>query len=167
MIEWYTNIWIIQTQIQAANWKTVEWSIEYSFKIQKQPSEKFFEKRCSQRSRQVTDCKYLPILKLLIISSFFQIWIFWTQHLPSARATYFSVHKKWSFPLRISSVNVTESTGICGFGHIYWRILKKKLHFLCSVCLLKSIVINLFKFNTIAVKQSSFISSNVVFLISF
>ena len=53
---------------------------------------------------------------------------------------------------------------------IWSHLLKnpqKKLHFLCSVCLLKSIVINLFKFNTIAVKQSSFISSNVVFLISF
>ena len=28
--------------------------------------------------------------------------------------------KKWSFPLRISSVNVTKSEGNCGFGHIYW-----------------------------------------------
>ena len=28
-------------------------------------------------------------------------------------------HKKWSFPLRISSVNMTKSAGICGFGHIY------------------------------------------------
>ena len=32
-----------------------------------------------------------------------------------------TMHKKWSFPLRISSVNVTKSAGICGFGHIYWR----------------------------------------------
>ena len=31
------------------------------------------------------------------------------------------LHKKWSFPLRISSVNVTKSAGNCGFGHIYWR----------------------------------------------
>ena len=30
-------------------------------------------------------------------------------------------YKKWSFPLRISSVNVTKSPGSCGFGHIYWR----------------------------------------------
>ena len=29
--------------------------------------------------------------------------------------------KKWIFPLRISSVNVTKSTGNCQFGHIYWR----------------------------------------------
>ena len=29
--------------------------------------------------------------------------------------------KKSSFPLRISSVNVTKSAGICGFGHIYCR----------------------------------------------
>ena len=32
-----------------------------------------------------------------------------------------SMYKKWSFPLRISSVNVTKSAGNCGFGHIYWR----------------------------------------------
>ena len=31
------------------------------------------------------------------------------------------LHKKWSFPLRISSVNVTKSSGNCGFGHICWR----------------------------------------------
>ena len=30
-----------------------------------------------------------------------------------------SLHKTWSFPLRISSVNVTKSGGNCGFGHIY------------------------------------------------
>ena len=37
-------------------------------------------------------------------------------HLPS------TLHKKWSFPWRISSVNVTKSAGYCGFGHIYyWR----------------------------------------------
>ena len=29
--------------------------------------------------------------------------------------------QKWSFPLRIYSVNVTKSTDSCGFGHIYWR----------------------------------------------
>ena len=28
-----------------------------------------------------------------------------------------TLHKKWSFPLRISSVNVTKF----GFGHIYWK----------------------------------------------
>ena len=29
------------------------------------------------------------------------------------------LHKKWSFPWRISSVNVTEFAVSCGFGHIY------------------------------------------------
>ena len=29
----------------------------------------------------------------------------------------FSLHEKWSFPWRISSVNVTN----CRFGHVYWR----------------------------------------------
>ena len=28
---------------------------------------------------------------------------------------------KWSFPLRIFSVNVTKSAVSCEFGHIYWR----------------------------------------------
>ena len=32
-----------------------------------------------------------------------------------------TLHKKWSFPLGISSVIVTESAEDCGFGHIYWR----------------------------------------------
>ena len=30
-----------------------------------------------------------------------------------------SLHEKRSFPLRISSVNVTKSARNCGFGHIY------------------------------------------------
>ena len=32
-----------------------------------------------------------------------------------------SLHKKWSFPLRISSVNMTKSAVSCGSGQIYWR----------------------------------------------
>ena len=32
-----------------------------------------------------------------------------------------ALHKKWSFPLRISSVDVTISTGNCRFGYVYWR----------------------------------------------
>ena len=43
-----------------------------------------------------------------------------------------TLHKKLSFPVRISSVNVTKSSVPCGFGHIYWKILNGKLHFLCS-----------------------------------
>ena len=44
-----------------------------------------------------------------------------------------ALHKKWSFPLKISSVNVTQSAGNCGFGHIIEEILNGKFHFLCSV----------------------------------
>ena len=32
-----------------------------------------------------------------------------------------SLHKKWSFPLRIPSVNVTKCSDSCGSGHIYLR----------------------------------------------
>ena len=31
-----------------------------------------------------------------------------------------SLHKKWSFPLRISLVNVSKSAENCGFDHISW-----------------------------------------------
>ena len=40
--------------------------------------------------------------------------------------------KKWSFPLRIYSVNVAKSAGSCWFGHIYWINLYWKPSFLCS-----------------------------------
>ena len=39
------------------------------------------------------------------------------------------LHKKWSFPLRISSINVTQSAVSCGFGHIYWRNPQWKISF--------------------------------------
>ena len=42
------------------------------------------------------------------------------------------LHKKWSFPLRISSVNVTKSARNWGFGHITEEILNGKLF--CAVC---------------------------------
>ena len=32
-----------------------------------------------------------------------------------------SLHKRWSFPLKISSVIVTKSAVSCVFGYIYWR----------------------------------------------
>ena len=40
-----------------------------------------------------------------------------------------TLHKKWSFPLRISTVNVTKSEVSCGFGHLYWRNSKWKTSF--------------------------------------
>ena len=36
------------------------------------------------------------------------------------RFSFFSLHKKWSSQLKISSVNENKSAGNCGFGHIYW-----------------------------------------------
>ena len=44
------------------------------------------------------------------------------------------LHKKWSFPLRISSANVTKSEGNWGFGVTKSEeILNGKFHFLCAV----------------------------------
>ena len=42
---------------------------------------------------------------------------FWRKFFYSSR----SFHKKQSFPLRISSVNMTKSAVSRGLGHIYWR----------------------------------------------
>ena len=39
------------------------------------------------------------------------------------------MHKKWSLPFRISSVNVSKYAGNSGFGHIYWKNLEWKTSF--------------------------------------
>ena len=48
-----------------------------------------------------------------------------------------SLHKKWSFPLRISSVNATKSAVSCGFCHNYMLFFHKKRFFStqCQCCL--------------------------------
>ena len=46
-----------------------------------------------------------------------------------------TLHKKWSCPLRIFSVNVTKSAVSCEFGHIYWRNPYWKTSFFCAVVL--------------------------------
>ena len=49
-----------------------------------------------------------------------------------------TLHKKRSFLLRISLVNVTKSAGKCGFGHIYWRNLSWKTFFFFAVKVLRT-----------------------------
>ena len=46
------------------------------------------------------------------------------------------LHKKKSFLLRLSSVNMTKSAENCGFGHIYWRNPSRKTTFFCAVTVL-------------------------------
>ena len=41
----------------------------------------------------------------------------------------YSPNKQWSFPWRISSVNMTKSTVSCGFGHTYCGNLQRKTSF--------------------------------------
>ena len=50
-----------------------------------------------------------------------------------------SVHKNWSFPLRIFPVNVTKSAGNGGFGHIYWTNLQCKSSFVVPCILFTNI----------------------------
>ena len=42
----------------------------------------------------------------------------------------------WSFPSRISSVNMAQSGGNCGSGQIYWRNPQRKIHCLCRKVLI-------------------------------
>ena len=42
----------------------------------------------------------------------------------------------WSFPSRISSVNMAKSGGNCGSGQIYWRNPQRKIHCLCRKVLI-------------------------------
>ena len=44
-----------------------------------------------------------------------------SKYAPGSYKTQKSLHKKWSFQLRICSVNLTKPAENCGFGHIYWR----------------------------------------------
>ena len=63
--------------------------------------------------------------------------------------TFFSkttLDKKWGFPLRISSIDVTKSAVSCGFGHIYWKNLEWKTSFFVYCKTLISIVVLFFQF---------------------
>ena len=43
-----------------------------------------------------------------------------------------SLYRKWSFPLKISWINVTKSAGTADLVTFIEEILNQKLHFLCS-----------------------------------
>ena len=48
-----------------------------------------------------------------------------------------TLHKKWSFPLRISSANMTKSAVSCRFGYTYWRnpLWKTSFFVQCNIIL--------------------------------
>ena len=93
----------------------------------------------------------LLIFKFIFTWHFsFEVSLLWLIHLPSLHFSQCLVnfmfieafgrsrqwsepiqHKKWSFPLRFSSENVSKSAVSYGFGHIYWGQLLWKT-FLCS-----------------------------------
>ena len=66
-----------------------------------------------------------------------------------------TLHQKWSFPLRISSVNVTNSLVSCVFGHIYWRNPSRKTSFFVQ-CLF------LFYF-TFLLRECQFMFNNILY----
>ena len=70
---------------------------------------------------------------------------------------FITLHKKWSFPLIISSVNVPKSPGNNGFGHIYWKNAQWKTSYFeqcqnifymvcrCAFRMLSNIYVEIFK----------------------
>ena len=60
---------------------------------------------------------------IILLTRYF--WIYIKRNIPFVLCIFSpysqSLHKKWSFPLKISSANVTKSAVSWGFGHIYWR----------------------------------------------
>ena len=66
------------------------------------------------------------VLQSWIISTFLKV-------LPNLFKVKQSLHKKWSFPLKSSSVNVTKSPFTADLVTFTEDIFNGKLHFLCSV----------------------------------
>ena len=56
-------------------------------------------------------------------------WVFVLYHIVAKIRNNYTLHKKWSFPLRISPVNVSKFADLDTFTG---EILNGKLHFLCS-----------------------------------
>ena len=52
----------------------------------------------------------------------FSLFVYFREFLrKDKRESTMNTAKKWSFPLKISPVNVTKSAVSCGLGHIDWR----------------------------------------------
>ena len=70
-------------------------------------------------------------------------------HVRGMKLTLFTLHKKYSFPLKTSQVNVTESTVSCGFGHMYWRNPLMENFIFCAVSMIPiALYIRLFRYKT-------------------
>ena len=69
----------------------------------------FVQRKCWCRLRKAIDIKYEKVCFVSYTNGFMK------------SSLIVALHKKWSFPLMISSVNVTKFAGNCGFGHIYWK----------------------------------------------
>ena len=73
-----------------------------------------------------------------------------------ASTTHIHCTKKWSFPLRISSVNVTKSAVSYGFGHIYWRNPYWKTPFFVQWQILKIVILKVLEIVVVTWILSSF-----------
>ena len=78
------------------------------------------------------------VLKGIIHTVFNRVAKWFFLKISNAKFGLLTLHKKWSFPLRISSVNVIESAGICetSFFCAVWHAIASSshLHALCQIC---------------------------------
>ena len=99
--------WLIFCKQKSAHQK------KESFYVLNKQTSKQTNKQSKQKDRKKQDTgRKLNILSELAFELTELDWLNWlSEDAPP--------HKKWSFPLRISSVNVTEFAVSSGFGHIY------------------------------------------------
>ena len=83
----------------------------------------FLKNKTSSEGYQLLEWAFmlLWIKYRLITSNWKEVELNMNLHTSSIYLEKKPLHKKWSFPLRISPVNVTKFVVSCGFGHIYWR----------------------------------------------
>ena len=85
-----------------------------------------FERSNSINSHQHS-CHYVYYFPVIKVTLYFSQQIFYRciAQFQKFLLNLFLFHtaQKWSFPLRISSVNATKPAGNGRFGHIYWRNL--------------------------------------------
>ena len=118
------NVWNCLSNVYKNILKTTGWKNEQSY---------FSFYLCAQRNVQHATCTYWRVEKNL------RQYCIGAILMELSKPFYcISLRKKWSFPLRISSVNVTKSA-TANLVTFTEEILNGKLHFLCRVSLILSL----------------------------
>ena len=100
---------------------------------------KKFGKICSLSVSNFSADKVIRTIVLYTANSFTgNVYFFIATNVFQILCFVVALHKKWSFWLRISSVNATESAVSSGFGLVDWRNPYWKTSFFVQYCLFRS-----------------------------